>query len=79
MNQHPLDPAGDRQSLRGRSRQGHALPAAGLCILVLECSQVLYTAVERPDLAGVLGRALLAASATPRSPVDAAEPADLSG
>ena len=34
--------------------------AIGVCILALECSQILYNAVTRPDLAGDVARVLIA-------------------
>ena len=43
-----------------RPWRGRKLAAIGLCILALECSQILYNAVTRPDLNGDVARVLLA-------------------
>ena len=44
-----------REALRG-------LQEAAFCILALECSQVLYRTVSRPDLSGPLARTLVASA-----------------
>lgn len=44
-----------RDALRG-------LQEAAFCILALECSQVLYRTVSRPDLSGPLARTLVASA-----------------
>ncbi len=44
----------------GRPRRAWPPVAIGVCILALECSQILYNAVTRPDLAGDVARVLIA-------------------
>jgi hypothetical protein len=69
MDHHPLDRARARTAPAGgeRPRPGAALAlrAAGLCILALECSQVLYHTAARPDATADLSRDLIAVADEP--------------
>lgn len=67
MDHYPLNgPPGRRARRRrvggraDRTAAGQGLWAVGLCIVALECSQLLYHVVAGPDLTGDLVRALVA-------------------
>jgi hypothetical protein len=44
----------------GKARCRLPLAEIGICIVALECSQILYNGLARPDLTGDLARVLVA-------------------
>lgn len=64
MDSYPLNRSRGRSSReRDHFETASGLRAVAFCILVLECSQVLYHTVSRPDLSGPLARTLVASAA----------------
>ena len=74
MDTHSTSRSGARRRGDSRPGAGRGRWAAAACILVLECSQVLYDVVRRPDLDGPYARTLVASSAESNLPEGAGRP-----